>query len=69
MFRQFEFLLESFGFEMFGRSMSHLGMSFHDLGLTTLFLNNYIDLKAQEILKMLDLFGLKITIPMKIRLI
>jgi hypothetical protein len=32
-------------------------------------LNNYIDLKAQEILKMLDLFGLKITIPMKIRLI
>jgi len=53
---------------MFGRSMSHLGMSFHNLGLTALLLNNSIDLKAQENLRMLDLFGLKITFPMKIRL-
>jgi hypothetical protein len=53
---------------MFGRLVSHLGMSFHDLGLTTLFLKNYIDLKVQENLKMLYLFGLKITFPMQIKL-
>jgi hypothetical protein len=34
-------------------------MSFWDLGVTTLFLNNHNGLKAQEALEMLDSFGLK----------
>jgi hypothetical protein len=37
-----------FGFKMFGRSISHLGMSFQDLGLTTILLNNHSCLKVQE---------------------
>jgi hypothetical protein len=47
--------------------MSHLKMSFQDFGLTTLLLNNHNGLKTQEILEMLDLFGLKITFLMKMK--
>jgi hypothetical protein len=51
---------------MFDRSISHRGISFQDLGLTTLLLNNHSCLKVQETLEILDLFGLKITFSMKI---
>jgi hypothetical protein len=55
-----------FGFKMIDRSISHLGMSFQDLRLTTLLLNNHSCLKVQGTLEILDLFGLKITFSMKI---
>jgi hypothetical protein len=47
-----------FGFKMIDRSISHLGMSFQDFGLTTLLLNNHSCLKVQGTLEILDLFGL-----------
>jgi len=47
--------------------MSHLKMSFQDFDLTTLLLNNHNGLKTQEILEMLDLFGLKIMFLMKMK--
>jgi hypothetical protein len=55
-----------FGFKMIDRSISQLGMSFQDLRLTTLLLNNHSYLKVQETLGILDMFGLKITFSMKI---
>ncbi len=66
---QFKFLLVTFRFETFDRSMSHLGIFFEDVDQTTLLLNNHIKLNAQETLKMLNLFGLKITFAMKIKFI
>jgi hypothetical protein len=39
--------------------MCHLDVSFWELGLTTLFLNNHNGLKTQEALEMLNSFGLK----------
>jgi hypothetical protein len=43
-------------------------MSFQDLGLATLLLNNHSGLEAQKTLEMLNLFSLKITFSMKIKL-
>ncbi len=57
---KFNFLLVTFKFETFDRSTFHFGMSFQDLGLVTLLLNNHDDLKFLRALKILDLFGLKI---------
>jgi hypothetical protein len=51
----------------FGRSMSHLGMFFWDLGITTILLNNHSALNIQETLEMLKLFDLKIKFAMKIK--
>jgi hypothetical protein len=39
--------------------MSHLGIFFEDVDVTTLLLNNHINLNAQETLEMLNLLGLK----------
>lgn len=66
---QFKFLLVTFRFETFDRSMSHLGIFFDDVDQTTLLLNNHTKLNAQETLKMLNLFGLKIMFAMKIKFI
>jgi hypothetical protein len=56
-------------FGTFGRSTSHFGMCFQDLGIPTLFSNNYNGLNALKTLKTLDLFGFKMTFPMKFKFI
>lgn len=46
---QSTFLLGTFGFEKFGRSMSYFGMFFKNLGLAILLLNNHIGLKLKKL--------------------
>jgi hypothetical protein len=45
---------------MFDKSMSHLYMSFQNLGITTLLLSNHITLNAEEIFEILNVFGVKV---------
>lgn len=65
--RQSQNFLRTSRLKTFGRSSSHLGMFFWDLGITTIPVNNHSALNIQETLEMLKLFDLKIKFAMNIK--